>query len=286
MWEDYIERASQSVANKYRRRRFRARVRGELLSHLTELRERGLDDEAAMREAIARMGEPETLMVRLAQTEPRQQGWLWTLSVAELAVGLAIMLVSMHSEYLAGMAVGRVVSLWGMVATVLHSRHPGRLRQALRTLRAGGFAPLPPMTAKAVLLGALSGALGALFTILPWNLIDNNVVDPMVLSEVSMGALALAVALVPWMIRRSWREAFLRSVALQVYAGTAGAVAYATLLWWHPGLVPPPFFNWNPPLMVVAGFLAYFGSVRLYRFVVAIERPLDPWEEPDLPAAM
>lgn len=286
MWEEYIERASASVPNKYRRRRFKARVRGELLSHLTELRGRGLDNEAAMREAMALMGEPETLIVRLAEAEPRQQGWLWTLSVTELAVGLAIMLASMHSEYLAGMAVGRVVSLWGVVATVLNSRHPGRIRQAFRSLRAGGFAPLPRMAVKAVFLGALSGGLGALFTIMPWNLIDNNVVDPMVLSEVSMGVLALAIALVPWMIRRSWREALLRSVALQVYAGTGGAVAYATLLWWHPGLVPPPFFNWNPPLMVVAGFLAYFGSVRLYRFVLAIERPLDPWEERDLPEAM
>jgi hypothetical protein len=285
MWDDYLELAAASIPNKYLARRFKARVRAQLLMLYSEFVSQGRTQEAAADEAMLRLGAPEAVALRLTAPERRQHGWLWTISVVELMVGLAIMVISMHSEYFAGMALGRVVSLWGMTATVIHSRHPGRLRQALASLREGArlrwFEGSGRVVLRVSVMGAVSGFLAGLFSILPWNLIDSNMMDPVVLSECSMLAVSVLMALGPWMVRRSWRDQFLRSVQLQVNAGLAAAMSYTGLLWWHPGLVPPPFFNWTLPLMVVVGFAAYFVCIRLYRFLVAVREPIDAWSEPD-----
>ena len=283
MWEDYLERAAESIPNKYRARRFKARLRGQLLREYALALDEGLEAERALSEAMARLGAPEAVALRLTAPERNQHGWLWSVSVLQLIIGLAIMTVSMHSEYFAGMALGRIVSVWGMVATIIHSRHPGKVRQALASLRNGARLRWSKRSGRVILgvagIGALSGLLGGLFLIVPWNLIDSNIIDPVFLSEGSMVAVAVAVAVGPLMILPSWRDQVLRSVALQVYAGMAAAATYTTLLWWHPGLVPPPFFNWNVPLMVVVGFAAYFSCVRLYCFLLAVKKPIDTWGE-------
>ncbi len=283
MWEEYLERAASTVSNKYRARRLKARLRAQLVDVYREAVGQGMAHDRASSEAMRRLGTPEAVAVRLTAPERQQHGWLWSISVVELVVGLAIMMVSMHSQYLAGMAFGRIVSLWGVLATALHSRHPGNVLRALKSLRERH--PWARFSGRIVLramgVGAVSGALGGLLLIVPWNLINANVIDPVILSEGSMVAVAVAVALGPWMVRPSWRNQFLASVALQVYAGTAAAMTYAGLLWWHPGLVPPPFFNWNLPLTAVSGFAAYFGCIRLYRFWVQVRAPIDPWAVPE-----
>ncbi len=283
MWEEYLERAVSAIPNKYRARRLKARLRAQLLDIYHEAVGQGMVHDRASAQAMRRLGTPEAVAVRLTAPERQQHGWLWSISVIELVVGLAIMTVSMHSQYLAGMAFGRLVSLWGVLATALHSRHPSHLLRSLRSLRQrqpwGHYSGRIVLRAMGV--GAVSGALGGLLLIVPWNLINANVIDPVVLSEVSMVAVAVAVALGPWMVRPAWRNQFLVSVALQVYAGTAAALTYAGLLWWHPGLVPPPFFNWNLPLTAFSGFAAYFGCIRLYRFWVQVREPIDSWPGPE-----
>jgi hypothetical protein len=291
MWEEYLERAAASIPNKYRARRFKARVRSQLLREYALLVGEGMDRQQALTEATERLGAPEAVMLRLTAPERRQHGWLWTVSVFELLIGLTMMMVSMHSEYFAGMALGRIVTVWGMLATVIHSRHPGKVRQALASFREGARSRWSgvsgPMVLRVAGIGALSGVMGGLFLILPWNLIDSNIIDPVLLSEGSMVAVAIAVAIGPLMVFAAWRNQLLRSVALQVYAGIAASVTYTGLLWWHPGLVPPPFFNWNVPLMVVVGFASYFGCIRLYHFLLAVKEPIDTWESDEiLPEAM
>lgn len=283
MWDDYLERAAEAIPNKYRARRFKARVRGQLLREYQVAVDEGFAPGQALGEAMVRLGTPEVVGLRLTAPERKQHGWLWSVSFLQLLVGLAMMMVSMHTEYFAGMALGRIVSAWGMVATIIHSRHPGKLRQALASLGQGARLRWSKRLGRVILgvsgIGALSGILGGLFLIVPWNVIDSNIIDPVFLSEGSMVAVAVAVAIGPLMILPSWRDHVLRSVALQVYAGMAAATSYTTLLWWHPGLVPPPFFNWNVPLMVVVGFAAYFSCVRLYRFLLAVKQPIDTWSE-------
>ncbi len=283
MWEEYLERAAEAVPNKYRARRFKARVRAQLLREYDQVLAEGVDASQARTEAMLRLGEPDAVALRLTAPERQQHGWLWSVSVLELMVGLAITMVSMHTEYFAGMALGRMVSVWGMAATLVHSRHPGKVRQALASLRQGARLRWSARSFRTIwrvaAIGGLSGLLAGLFLIVPWNLITNNVIDPLVVSEGSMMAVAIAVALGPLMVLPSWRSQVLRSVALQVYAGLSASVTYTGLLWWHPGLVPPPFFNWNVPLMAVVGFASYFGCIRFYRFLLAVREPIDTWNE-------
>lgn len=289
MWEDYLDRAAEAIPNKYLARRFRARVRGQLLREYAAAVDSGMVGEAAKHQAMDRLGDPYAVALRLTAPQQRQHGWLWSISVLELFVGLAIMMVSRHSEYFAGMALGRLVTIWGMIATTLHSRHPNRLRRALASLRDGArghwSGESGRMVLRSVLVGAVSGVLAALFLIVPWNVINSNVIDPVVLSYGSMVVVAAAVAIGPLMARRSWRDQVLRSVACQAYAGLVAASTYTGVVWLHPGLMPPPFYNWNLPLMIVVGFAVYFGCIRLYRFSVSVRKPLESWAETEELAA-
>lgn len=276
MWEPYLDQTARSISNKYRARRLKAKARGELLKEYANAIDEGFSPDSSAREAMCRLGSPRSLSFRLRAPEQRQHGWLWMVSAFESVVGLATMTVSMHSQYLVGIDFGRSISLWGAGATLWNSRQPDPIRRILLAFRKGRgarFRLLGGAIARVTAVGAFSGLFGGLLMIVPWNLINANMMIPVVWSEGLMIAVAIVATLGPWIMRGRLRDQFLATVALQVYAGLAAALTYAGLLWCYPSLVPPPFFNWTVLLTGVVGFSGYFACIRLYRFWMTLVRP-------------
>ncbi|MDA8193793.1 MAG: hypothetical protein M0Z53_07340 [Thermaerobacter sp.] len=282
MWETYLDEASSRIVNKYHARRVQAQLRQELLAIRAELVGAGVSAEAAMSLAMQRLGDPAVLAEQVAVSDRQQRGWLFLFSLAELVFGIGIMLVSVRTEFLAAMALGRIVALWGFVSTAIHSVNQNGLRQNLLLLRrrwrlwigAIAFRDVWRMTAT----GAVSGVLAALLGALPWSVVNARMFHPVMTTEALSAMLVAAAVWGPWvLVRRRIGPAFF-SVTLQAWASFSVTVAYVALISWRAGLVPPPLFNWDPALFVTGSWMFSFVSLRALTFLFAI-RERFPWAD-------
>ncbi len=275
VWEEYLNRAVQDVGDKYQARRLKAQVRADLLARHAQFRSQGLDDQAAMGQAMATLGNPDDLAIRLAQPIKHQHGWLWLLSVAQLVLGVGIVAFSLKTESFAALTLGRAMALWGVLATGLQTRRSRQVKNHLRLLRVemhhvrlkGSLGAFGRMIA----VGFVAGLLLALVASLPWNVVSANMFHPVFVSTTSALILSGFVAGLPWaLLRRRLGPAFYL-VTMQAWAALSAALGSTALILWHQGFAPPPLFNWQPEMLVLGGWLFHFALLRLVAVVSALK---------------
>ncbi|NMP22083.1 hypothetical protein HIJ39_06935 [Sulfobacillus sp. DSM 109850] len=267
MWEDYLNLAVRDVADKYQARRLKARVRAQLLDLYEIYRSQGMESDQALGEAMALLGDPLKLGAALARPIKHQRGWLWLFSVAQLVLGVGIMLASYRTESFAALALGRIMALWGMLATGFQTRKSGQILSHLQLLRwhvrrAGRSVPMADFS-RMVAVGFGSGILVALVAGVPWNLVTANTLHPVVVSTGSAILISGVAAAIPWaLFRRRLGPAFYW-VTLQAWGALGAALGATLLVLWNQGFAPPPLYNWQPELLLVGGWIFNFAVLRL-----------------------
>lgn len=270
-WEEYLNQATAHIHNKYQARRVRARLRHQILTLRAERLNAGMAADAAMTAALTELGPPAHVGAGMTMGQRVQSGWLWVIAIAQLAAGIGIVIFSGRAEYLAGESVGRLLAVLGAASTGVQSRYPRHLSQSLRVLRLRPSRRLWGRgIARASLLGAGSGLVAALITVVPWELVSNNVMHPEALCVLGTVACLGAALWLPMAMAPRYRAALLRQVHLQVVAAGSAASLFTIVLAVFPGLVPPPLFNWIPPLTAVGAFGCYFWGIRLIGFLRAM----------------
>ena len=275
MWEDYLTLAVRDVADKYQARRLKASMRSELLALHAIYRAEGLNEDEALVRAMDTLGDPEHLSQRMARPMRYQHGWLWLLSVAQLIVGVGIVAVSLKTESFAALALGRIMALWGMVATGLQTRRTRdignhlkllrvRLHHVRRTVKMRDFGRM-------VWVGFGTGLLLALVASLPWNLVTANMFHPVFLSTSSAFVLSGLTVGVPWGLLRRWVGPGFYVVTLEAWAALSAAIAATALILWHQGFAPPPLFNWPPEMLLAGGWLFNFALLRAVAVLAALK---------------
>lgn len=282
MWEEYLDRATSRIVNKYHRRRVAATLRHQLLEIRAELIAAGVESQRALNLAMQRLGDPDRLAESVAVPDRQQRGWLFLISVAQLVFGIGLLVVSVRTEFFAALALGRVVTLWGIISTAVHTLTQNGLKHNLALLRARWRFWLHTTGwrdfAKMVGAGALGGVLAAFLGSLPWSLVTTNMFHPVMLSEAMFLVLVVLAAWGPWIgFKRRIGQAFF-SVTLQAWASLSATASYLALISWHSGLVPPPLFNWDPALFVAGSWMFNFSALRSLTFVLAVKERL-PWAD-------
>ena len=283
-WDEYLAVSVGGIADKYLARRYKAHLRAQLLERYHGYCASGAAGEAAMELAMADLGDPRHVAERVARPLTHQRGWLWLLSVAQLVVGLSIVAFSLKTESFAALALGRGMTLWGVVSTGFHARrgrhfrvqfhlwqlrfrssHHSLLRRNFWRMAAGGFA---------------TGILMALVASLPWNVVNANMFHPVVLSTGGSMVLSGLVVVVPWMRLRRWVGQGFYVVTLQAWAALSGALGATAVILWHQGFAPPPLFNWQPEMLLMGGWVFQFMLLRLVAALTTLrERVLLGWDE-------
>ncbi|OLZ11653.1 hypothetical protein [Sulfobacillus thermosulfidooxidans] len=290
MWEDYLEQATASIANKYHRRRAQAKIRQQLLSIWAELTHTGMESPRAMVEAMEMLGDPRHLAEKLATPLRQQRGWLWLVSFAQLMAGLGLLLVSFRTASLADMAVGRVLTLWGFATTGFNTYHHkelwANLKIALRNWRLSLTWVTWGQKARIIAVSAISGILAAVLCSLPWEFVPNTVFHPVMVSDfLGLSSFALAAWGPYYVFRRSIAMAF-RDITWQIWAALTSTVTYTTLVVVNGQFVPPPFFNWQPELFILGSFVSFFAALRVYAFFLALKERIEPWSDDEIRPAI
>lgn len=275
MWEDYLNQAVHDVIDKYQARRIKARIRAQLLARYQGFRDQGMESAQAMARAMAAMGDPVQLAAEVAQPIKQQRGWLWILSAAQLVLGVAIMAFSLKTESFAALALGRIMALWGIVATGLQTRRGHHIRNHLQLLRWRMHRVRPGVSTgdfvRMAAVGFGTGLLLALVASLPWNVVTANTFHPVFVSTTSALALGGVVVAVPWaLVRRRLGSAF-HLVTLQAWAALSAALGATALVLWHQGFAPPPLYNWQPEMLIVGGWLFNFAMLRLVAVIATLK---------------
>lgn len=289
MWEEYLEEATAGMVNKYQARRAQAKIRQQLLFLRQQLIDQQVDKDRALDLAMAQLGDPRQLARKIAAPDRRQRGWLWLISFTHLLAGVGLLAVSTSTESFAALALGRLVTLWAVLSTVLNTANQKGLWHNLSLLRtrwrvmvtlsgqSGGV--------RVVAVGALSGAVAALFCGLPWNIVTTNTVHPVLVSE-SMGlGLFLAAVWGPWLVFKRFVGSAFRLVTMQFAASVSATAVYTILVNWQVVLIPPPLFNWPLPLFVVGSWVFYFAALRWLTFLIGIKERMDPWVDEEIRSA-
>lgn len=290
MWEEYLDQSTESIVNKYHARRVQAKIRHQLLSMREELIGQGYPETMAMALAMQKLGDPRRLSERYAVADRRQRGFLWLLSLTQMLFGLTLLAGSIRTESFAALALGRVVTLWGVISTSIHSLNQQGLKKNLTLLRSRWrlmvTQPVFSGWVRMMGIGGISGILAALVGGLPWNFVTTNMMHPVLLSEsMSFFFLVLAVWL-PWIgLRRLAGTAFWM-VPMQAWASLSATVAYTGLLIWHASFVPPPFFNWQPILFMVGSWVFNFAALRALTFIMSVRERVDPWSDDEFRSAI
>lgn len=284
MWEEYLDQSTSLIVNKYHARRAQAKIRQQLLSLYGQYIEQGMEPRLAQQMAMVELGHPELNAKKFALSDRRQRGWLWLISFAQLLVGLGLIGLSLRTESLATLALGRILSLWGFVATGMHTANQNGLRQnlALLRLRLHRRGKVPQGLFRMIAVGAISGVAAALLCSLPWNFVTANTIHPVLVSESASVMLSLIAAWGPWLVFRKHLNRGFRSISLQMVAALSATVVYTLLVVWKDGFVPPPLFNWNPEMFLLGSFVYYFALIRGLTFVVGVKQRFEPWAEEEL----
>ncbi|AUW95137.1 hypothetical protein [Sulfobacillus sp. hq2] len=290
MWEDYLEQATHLIMNKYHKRRAQAKIRQQLLSIWADQIAQGTDRAQAAVMAMATLGNPEVMAVKLAEPLRQQRGWLWLVSVAQLLAGLGLLVASFRTESLADMAVGRVLTAWGFFSTSLNTFHHSGLRQnivlAMRNVRFGLSRIAWAQGLVVMATAALSGALAAVLCSLPWVFVPNTVFHPVAVSD-SLGlALFAMAAWGPWWLFRKRLVTAFREITWQIWASLTATAVYTILLVWNGQFVPPPFFNWQPELYVLGSFVSFFAALRIFAFFFSLKERIEPWRDDEIRSAI
>lgn len=270
-WEQYLEVAVHSVADKYQARRYKAHFRAQLLERFEQARGDGVPDQQAMTNAMAALGDPMRLAERVAEPIRQQRGWLWLLSVSQLLIGISIVAVSLRTQSFAALGLGRIMALWGVLSTGFQTRRlrPLGIRMQLLQVRLmyarRRFIRRDFWRMAAVGFG--TGILLALVASLPWSVVTANMFHPVFLSATSSLLLSGLVAGVPWIRLRRWLGQGFYRVTLQAWAALSAAIGATALILWHEAFAPPPLFNWQPDMLVAGGWVFNFA---LLRFVAAL----------------
>ncbi len=275
VWEDYLNLAVQDVRDKYQARRLKARIRAQILEYYEEFLAQGEESNHALAQALEVLGDPVQLGAALAQPLKQQRGWLWLLSVAQLVLGVGIMLVSVKTESFAALALGRIMALWGMVSTGFQTHKSGQILSHLQLLRwrvqrAGRSVRLRDFL-RMVAVGFFSGLLVALVAGLPWNLVTADTFHPVLVSTGGALVLSGVAAAVPWVIMRRRLGTAFHWVTLQAWAALSGALGATLLVLWNQGFAPPPLYNWQPDLLIVGGWIFNFSTLRLVAGVATLK---------------
>lgn len=275
MWEDYLDLAVQDVQDKYQARRLKARIRAQILEYYEKFRAEGQASDQALAQALEALGDPLQLGAVLAQPLKQQRGWLWLLSVAQLVLGVGIMVVSFKTESFAALALGRIMALWGMVTTGFQTHKGGQIRSHLQLLRwrvqrAGRSMRLRDVL-RMVAVGFASGLLVALVAGLPWNLVTADTFHPVLVSTGGALVLSSVAAAAPWLMMRRRLGAAFYWVTLQAWGALGGALGSTALVLWNQGLAPPPLYNWQPDLLIVGGWIFNFAILRLVAGIATLK---------------
>ncbi len=275
MWEDYLNQAVQDVIDKYQARRLKAHIRAQLLDKFQDFCHNGMDADRAMTCALEALGDPLHLAERVARPLKYQRGWLWLLAVAQLIVGVAIMAFSLKTESFAALALGRIMALWGVVATGLQTRRSRQIGNHLRLLRVrinhvGRTATFRDF-GRMVGVGFGTGLILALVASLPWNLVTANTFHPVFTSTSTALVLSGVVVGVPWALVRRWLGPAFHVVTLQAWAALGAALGATALILWHEGFAPPPLYNWQPEMLIAGGWLFNFALLRLVAVIAALK---------------
>ncbi|MCL4318508.1 MAG: hypothetical protein M1596_01200 [Firmicutes bacterium] len=284
MWEEYLDQSTSLIVNKYHARRAQAKIRQQLLSLYGQYIERGMEPRLAQQMAMVDLGRPELNAQKFALPDRRQRGWLWLISFSQLLIGIGLVGLGWRTESLATLALGRILALWGFVATAMHTANQNGLRQnlALLRLRLHRRGQVPQGLYRMILVGAISGVAAALLCSLPWNFVTTNTIHPVFVSESSSVMLSLIAAWGPWLVFRKHLVRGFRSVSLQVVAALSGTLVYTLLLVWKDGFVPPPLFNWNSEMFLLGSFVYYFALIRGLTFIVGVKQRIEPWTDEEL----
>lgn len=290
MWEDYLEQATAMIMNKYHKRRAQAKIRQQLLSVWTEQVGDGGDTFQAMQTAMAALGDPRDMAVKLAEPLRQQKGWLWLVSVAQLLAGLGLLAASFRTDSLADMALGRVLTAWGFFSTSLNSFHHSGLKQNIRlAMRNWRFSLSHMAWAQGIVVmatAAVSGMLAAVLCSLPWAVVPNTVFHPVAVSD-SLGLVLFGTAAwAPWWLFRKRLLTTFREITWQIWAALTATAVYTVLLVWNGSFVPPPLFNWQPELFVLGSFVSFFASLRIFAFFLSIKERIEPWSDDEIRSAI
>ncbi|MCY0880680.1 MAG: hypothetical protein OWS74_01680, partial [Firmicutes bacterium] len=162
--QDYLDRSTRLIINKYRKRHVQAALRSEVMRRYRQIIAQGEQENDALRRAMMEVGTADRLARRVAAPEQQQRIWLWLIALAQLLSGVGLLLWAGRTESLAEMAVGRIVMLWGMVTTGVYSVPLYKMREMLRHLphylrRRSWWQHGSPMRAwiKMLGVGAISG---------------------------------------------------------------------------------------------------------------------------------
>jgi len=273
MWEDYLAQATRPIRDKYQARRIKAEIRHQLLQKRQTYMAQGWDSEQALMQAMRDLGDPEVLGRKLSLPIRQQHGWLWLFSVAQLLVGVGMMIVSLKTEAFADLALGRMMALWGGLATGIQTLRIRDIRHHLvilrwrmhefHEMRSRGFFRMMGV-------GGLVGVALALVTSLPWNFVNANMAHPVLISFSAAFLLAWIVTWVPWVLARRFIGPRLYWVTSQGWAALLASVAYTAMVEWHQAFAPPPLFNWPPAMLLVGSWVFNFLMVRAVAAVTAL----------------
>lgn len=281
-WEEYLDLATSQIVNKYHARRVQAQLRHQLLTSFQDLLDQGLHKDAALTMAMTRMGDAHHLAQKVAEPDRQQRGWLLVFAVVEFVFGLGIIAVSYRTEFIAAMVLGRIVAVWGFLSTGIHSIRQQGLLQNLQILRRRWRLWLGAMvtrdTIRMTTVGVIAGGLAALLGAVPWSVVSNNTIDPVLTTEVLSVMLISGAFWGPWLLLRRWIGGSFFSVTLQAWASLSATASYLMLISWHAGLIPPPLFNWDPALFMTGMWMFSFVSLRSLTFIIAI-RERFPWTD-------
>lgn len=273
-WEEYLSVAVGGIADKYQARRYKAHFRAQILERYFRYVDDGMDDTAAMSAAMESLGDPFHLGERVSRPMHHQRGWLWLLSLAQLTAGVFIVAFSLKTESFGALALGRIITFWGALATGFQARRLKHIqwRFKLWQLRLSHvhrnvlMRDLERMTA----VGFCSGLTVALVASIPWNVVTTNMFHPVFLSTGSSLVLSGMVIAAPWVWLRRWLGQGFYLVPFQAWASLSAAIGATALILWHEGFAPPPMFNWQPEMLVAGGWVFNFMVLRLVTAIVSV----------------
>lgn len=267
MWEEYLAVAVRDVTDKYQARRIKAHIRAQLLERYQAHRERGYDQDTALRLAVEDLGDPAQLAERVSQPLKYQHGWLWVLAVAQFVVGLAIVAFSLKTESFAALALGRIMTAWGVISAGLETRRARPVRHHLSVLKWRLISSRRTFSARdfgrMAGVGFVTGILMALVSSLPWNVVTANMFHPVFLSISSALVLSGLMVAVPWALLQRWIGPAFYVVTMEAWAALSAAIGATVLILWNQAFAPPPLFNWQPDMLLLGGWLFAFGVIRL-----------------------
>ena len=271
-WEEYLTVAVSRVADKYQARRYKAHFRAQILERYFHEIESGQEPADAMALAMDSLGDPTHLAERVSQPIRHQRGWLWLLSLAQLTAGVFIVAFSLKTESFGALALGRILTLWGAVATGFQARRfkgiHWRFRLWQLRLKTARRSVLMRDLERMTVVGFASGLMVALVASLPWNVVTANMFHPVVLSMGSSLALSGLVVAAPWVWLRRWLGQGFYLVTFQACASLSAAIGATALILWHQGFAPPPMFNWQPEMLAAGGWVFNFMVLRLVTAIV------------------